>query len=136
MANLIDQIHPLSAPLCSHVDYFSKAADLKKMPPSGQERTQMFPSAQTAYHLNRDPSFKMSINDVATLFNILDLHEALSDYIQVSVTLMMDISESLVVTARHLQILNYHLHIYRCGKKFICKIKHIIIHMKLSHARP
>ena len=86
MANLVDQIDPVSAlSLPSHVDYFSKAADLKKTPPSGQvpqARPHMFSSPQAAFHLNRDPSFNMPINDVATLFNIPDLHAALLDYIQ------------------------------------------------------
>ena len=39
-ANLVDQINPVSAlsgkSLPSHVDYFAKAANLKKTPPSGQ----------------------------------------------------------------------------------------------------
>jgi hypothetical protein len=87
-ANLVDQIHPVSAlsgTSLPHVDYFAKAADLKKMHPSGpvpQAQPHTFSSHQAAFHLNRDPSFKMPINDIATLFNIPDLHEALSDYIQ------------------------------------------------------
>jgi Plavaka transposase/uncharacterized protein DUF6830 len=88
-ASLVDQIKPVSAlsgkSLPSHVDYFAKAADLKKTPPSGQVpqvRLHTFSSPQAAFHLNRDPSFNMPINDIATLFNIPDLHEALSDYIQ------------------------------------------------------
>ena len=88
-ANLVNQINPVSAllgkSLPSHVDYFAKAADLKKTPPSGQvpqARPHTFSSPQAAFHLNRDPSFNMPIDDIATLFNIPDLHEALSDYIQ------------------------------------------------------
>ena len=83
-AKLVDQIDPvstlsgMSSP--SHVDYFAKAADLKKTPSSGQVHTFSLP--QAAFHLNRDPSFNMPINDIATLFNIPDLHKALSDYIQ------------------------------------------------------
>lgn len=89
MANLVDQINPVLAlsgkSLPSHVDYFSKAADLKKTPPSSQvpqAQSHMFFSPQAAFHLNHDPSFNMPINDLATLFNIPDLHEALSNYIQ------------------------------------------------------
>jgi hypothetical protein len=88
-ANLVDQINPVTAllgkSLPSHVDYFAKAADLKKVPPSGQvphAQLHTFSSPQAALHLNRDPSFNMPINDIATLFNIPDLHEALSDYMQ------------------------------------------------------
>lgn len=86
-ANLVDQIDPVSAlpGMPPHVDYFAKAADLKTMPQSGQvsqARLHTFSSPQAAFHLNRDPSFNMPINDIATLFNIPDLHEALSDYIQ------------------------------------------------------
>ena len=71
--------------LPSHVDYFAKAAGLKKMPPSGQVpqvQPHTFSLPQVAFHLNCDPSFNMPINDIATLFNIPDLHEALFDYIQ------------------------------------------------------
>ena len=88
-ANLVDKINPVSAlskkSLPSHVDYFSKAADLKKAPPSGQVpqvRLHTFSCPQAAFHLNRDPSFNMPINEIATLFSIPDLHQALSDYIQ------------------------------------------------------
>jgi Plavaka transposase len=88
-ANLVDQINPVSAllgkSLPSHVDYFAKAADLEKAPPSGQvpqAQPHTFSSPQAAFHLNRDPSFNMPINDIATLFNIPDLHDALSDYMQ------------------------------------------------------
>jgi hypothetical protein len=88
-ANLVDQINPVSAllgkSLLSHVDYFAKAADLEKAPPSGQvpqRQPHTFSTPQAAFHLNRDPSFNMPINDIATLFNIPDLHEALSDYMQ------------------------------------------------------
>ena len=45
-------------------------------------RLHTFSSPQAAFHLNRDPSFNLPINDIATLFNIPDLHEALSDYIR------------------------------------------------------
>ncbi|KAF8800937.1 hypothetical protein BYT27DRAFT_7227077 [Phlegmacium glaucopus] len=65
-ANLVNQINP-------------------KNPPSGrvpQAQPHTFSSPQAAFHLNRDPSFNKPINDIATLFNIPDLHEALSDYIQ------------------------------------------------------
>ena len=85
-ANLVDQINPVLAlsgkSLPSHIDYFAKAANLKKTPPSSQVPLHTFSSPQAAFHLNRDPSFNMPINDAATLFNIPDLHEALSDYIQ------------------------------------------------------
>ncbi|KAF8801574.1 hypothetical protein BYT27DRAFT_7261911 [Phlegmacium glaucopus] len=88
-ANLVNQINPVSAlsgkSLPSHIDYFAKAADLKKNPPSGrvpQAQPHTFSSPQAAFHLNRDPSFNKPINDIATLFNIPDLHEALSNYIQ------------------------------------------------------
>lgn len=76
-ANLVDQIDPVSAlsgmSLPSHVDYFAKAADLKKIPMSSrvpQARPHTFSLPQAAFHLNRDPSFNMPIDDVATLFNI------------------------------------------------------------------
>ena len=68
-----------------HVDYFAKAGDLKKAPPSGQvpqAQPHTFSSPQAAFHLNRDPSFNMPINDIATWFNIPDLHDALLDYMQ------------------------------------------------------
>ena len=84
-ANLIDRIDPVSSlSLPSNVDYFAKAADLKKIPPSGRvpQAPHTFSSPQAAFHLNRDPSFNMPIDEIATLFNIPDLHEALSDYIQ------------------------------------------------------
>ena len=88
-ANLVDQINPVSAlsgkSLPSHVDYFAKAADLKKTSPShqvSQVRLHTFSSPQAAFHLNRDPSFNMPINDIATLFNIPDLYGALLDYIR------------------------------------------------------
>ena len=88
-ANLVDQIDPVSAlsgmSLPSHVDYFAKAADLKKIPTSSQvpqAQLHTFSLPQAAFHLNRDPSFNMPIDDVATLFNIPDLCEALSNYIQ------------------------------------------------------
>ncbi|KAF8809172.1 hypothetical protein BYT27DRAFT_7222697 [Phlegmacium glaucopus] len=73
-ANLVNQINPS---LPSHVDYFAKAANLKKNPPSGQvpqAQPHTFSSPQAAFHLNCNPSL--------LLFNIPDLHEALSDYIQ------------------------------------------------------
>ena len=88
-ANLIDQINPVSAllgkSLPSHIDYFAKAADLEKAPPSSQvpqAQRHTFCSPQAAFHLNRDPSYNMPIDDIATLFNIPDLHEALADYMQ------------------------------------------------------
>ncbi|KAF8800624.1 hypothetical protein BYT27DRAFT_7262783 [Phlegmacium glaucopus] len=88
-ANLVNQINPVSAlsgkSSPSHVDYFAKAADLKKNPPSGrvpQAQPHTFSSPQAAFHLNRNPSFNKPINDIATLFNTPDLHEALSNYIQ------------------------------------------------------
>jgi hypothetical protein len=88
-ADLVDQINPVSPllgkSLSSHVDYFAKAADLKKAPPSSQvpeAQPHTFSSPQAAFHLNRNPSFNMPINEIATLFNIPDLHDALSDYMQ------------------------------------------------------
>ena len=88
-ANLVDQIDPVSAlsgmSLPSHVDYFAKAADLKKIPMSSrvpQARPHTFSLPQAAFHLNRDPSFNMPIDDVATLFNIPVIRWQLSYTVQ------------------------------------------------------
>jgi hypothetical protein len=90
MADLINQINPISAvsgkSLYSCVDYFARAADLKDGSKSGgflplPFRT--FCSPQAAFHLNHDPLYKhMLIDNVATLFKILNLCKALSDYMQ------------------------------------------------------
>src|ERR1700678_210245 len=51
----------------------------------------------------------------------------------VSMEPMIDTSELLVAAALH--ALHYRLHICRCGRIFVCKIKHITIHMKPSLLR-
>jgi hypothetical protein len=64
--------------LRSTVNYF-KTTSVKNT--SSPSRT--FSTPEAAFHLNRDPSYKqMPIDEVATLFDIPDLREALSDYIQ------------------------------------------------------
>jgi hypothetical protein len=68
------------------VDYFARAADLKDGSKFGQLPPLpfcIFCSPQAAFHLNCNPLYKhMLIDDVAILFKILDLCEALSDYMQ------------------------------------------------------
>ena len=86
-ADLLKNINPVSAQsLRSNADYFIKAANLKngqassRIPP---KPFRTFCTPQSAFHLNRDPSYKqMSVDDVANLFDIPDLREALADYIQ------------------------------------------------------
>jgi hypothetical protein len=88
--DLVNQINPVSAvsgkSLYSHVDYFVQAANLKNGSKSGQFLPLPFCtffSPLAAFHLNCNPVYKcMLIDNVATLFKILDLHEALSDYMQ------------------------------------------------------
>ncbi|KAF8817000.1 hypothetical protein BYT27DRAFT_7325734 [Phlegmacium glaucopus] len=90
MADLVNHINPISQKsLRSHPDYFAQAANLGNGPPSQVLPTpaRTFCSSQAAFHLNRDPSYKcMLIDDVATLFNIPDLCEALSNYMQCIIT--------------------------------------------------
>ncbi|KAF8808233.1 hypothetical protein BYT27DRAFT_7222975 [Phlegmacium glaucopus] len=89
-ADLVNHINPVSQKsLRSHPDYFAQAANLGNGPPSQvlPMPARTFCSSQAAFHLNRDPSYKcMLIDDVATLFNIPDLREALSDYMQRIIT--------------------------------------------------
>ena len=87
-ADPLDQVNPVSSQkLRSTINYFAKATNLRNgLVSSGRVvsipfRTFSMPDA--AFHLNRDPSFKrMLIDEVAALFDIPDLREALSDYIQ------------------------------------------------------
>ena len=86
-ADLLKKINSVSAKsLRSKADYFTQASDLKNGPPSGRISPtpfRTFCSPEAAFHLNRDPSYKaMSVDDVAVLFDIPDLREALADYIQ------------------------------------------------------
>jgi hypothetical protein len=89
-ADLLNQVNPVSSQKSrSTINYFAKATNLRNSLVSSEQaapapipfRTFSMPNA--AFHLNRDPSFKrMLIDEVAALFDILDLREALSDYIQ------------------------------------------------------
>jgi hypothetical protein len=68
------------------MDYFARAADLKNGSKSGQFLPLPFHTfclPQAAFYLNCDLLYRcMLIDDVATLFKILNLHKALSDYMQ------------------------------------------------------
>lgn len=91
-SDLLDRVTPvtnLTSSSRSFVNYFTKASRLKDshqvlslahVPP---RPFRTFSTSGTAFHLNRDPSFKrMLVDEVASKFSIPDLREALADYIQ------------------------------------------------------
>lgn len=86
----VKPVKPLTGCRHSMIDYFDKASHLAttnnqislsvKAPP---KPLRTFSVLRTAFHLTRDPPFKrMLVDDVALMFDIPDLREALSDYIQ------------------------------------------------------
>jgi hypothetical protein len=86
LSNQVNSVPPLSnEDLRSTVNYFAQAASLRN---TSSQRAALLPfrtfsTPEAAFHLNRDPSYKqMPVDEVATLFDIPDLREALSDYIQ------------------------------------------------------
>ena len=84
--NNLDEVSPLplslDGGLRSTVDYFAQAKNVSSRQ-AAVLPCRTFSTLDAAFHLNRDPSYKqMLIDDVAALFSIPDLREALSDYIQ------------------------------------------------------
>ncbi|KAF8952213.1 hypothetical protein BDZ97DRAFT_1909427 [Flammula alnicola] len=73
----IDSVSPL-------VDYFKIASKLKlgHIPNAPCPHRTQWCSSHSTFHLTRDPSYKrMSVDQVAALFQLPDLHPALGDYL-------------------------------------------------------
>ncbi|KAF7972624.1 hypothetical protein HWV62_17370 [Athelia sp. TMB] len=86
---LLERIHPtssLSGPKRRAVNYFltaNRLAILAAVVPSPKNLPfplRTFTSGSTSFHLARDPSFSLSVDDACSLFKLPDLRQALSDY--------------------------------------------------------
>lgn len=78
-----DFVSPLMGSVHPMVDYFKIVSQLKlgQIPNAPQPHRTHQSSPNSTFHLTHDPSFKhMLVDDVATLFNLLDLRPALGDY--------------------------------------------------------
>lgn len=83
---LLGTIQPIAAvtgPRRQPKDYFSQADRLAAdNRPEVPFPPRTFISAQTAFHLTRDPSFRSTVNDTSTTYNLPDLRPALADYLR------------------------------------------------------
>lgn len=83
---LLTTIQPTSAvagPIRQQIDYFDHAQHLAiDKRPGLCFPLRTFISDCAAFHLNRDPSLKATIDDAASTFEIPDLRSALADYLQ------------------------------------------------------
>lgn len=79
----INLISNLTGPAQDLTDYFEKAKQLQN---SGISNTptplQTFIASSTAFHLNCNPDICCpSVDDIANIFNLLDLHPSLAGHI-------------------------------------------------------
>lgn len=72
----------VSGPKRQQIDYFARARDLAlKNLPTTYRPFRTFTCANTAFHLSRDPSMRLTVAIASEKFDLPDLQQALSDYL-------------------------------------------------------
>lgn len=104
---LLETIHPMSSvagPKRRAVDYFAAADRLTILASDGQTKPpfplRIFTFGATSFHLARDPSFSLAIDEASVIFNLPDLRQALTDYSRDAADPGINMMTSIVGTRR------------------------------------
>ncbi|KAF7981980.1 hypothetical protein HWV62_30801 [Athelia sp. TMB] len=106
---LLKSIRPASSlvgPKRRLVDYFADARRLDVLASSGQTERQLpfplrtFTCGATSFHLNRDPSFSLTVDDASEIYGLPDLRQALADYARDATDPGSNVMTSIIGTRR------------------------------------
>lgn len=104
---LLATIHPTSSvagPKRRAVDYFAAAARLAALASNGQAKLpfplRTFTAGATSYHLSRDPSSSLAVDEASKIFNLPDLRQALADYARDATDAGINVMTSIIGTRR------------------------------------
>ncbi|KAF7981243.1 hypothetical protein HWV62_34611 [Athelia sp. TMB] len=106
---LLKTIRPassLTGPKRHPVNYFADAAHLATLALNGQTEKKLplplrtFTCGATSFHLNRDPSFSLTVDDASKVYNLPDLRQALADYLKDATDPGINVMNSIIGTRR------------------------------------